>query len=256
MIDLFNYKKKLGQNFLIDNNIKNKIINCLNLSNNDIILELGAGSGNISDLLIREPVYKIFLIEIDVILFNILKKKFSSYTNVVIFHEDLLKFNFNIIFQKYSKFRIVGNIPYNISSKIIFLLIKISRYIKDIHLVVQKEFFNRLNHKKCSYLSVIVFYYYSVFKLFKIKPVSFFPNPTIVSFFVKLKPKRKIYILNVILFKNILKLFFKKKKKLHAIDVRIKIFFKYYDINSKPENITPNNFIRLINLLYITKLND
>mgnify|MGYP001565681207 FL=1 len=109
-------KKNLGQNFLIDKKKIEIIINFLNLKKNENIIEIGPGYGALTKK-IYEKINKLFLIEIDKKLFNFLKNIYIKKKHIYIYNYDILKFNFNKIIKK--KIKIIGNLPYNISLKII-----------------------------------------------------------------------------------------------------------------------------------------
>ncbi|HFL8819315.1 MAG TPA: 16S rRNA (adenine(1518)-N(6)/adenine(1519)-N(6))-dimethyltransferase RsmA [Candidatus Azoamicus sp. OHIO2] len=250
------YKKNLGQHALINKKIKNKIIAALNISNTDVIFEIGAGDGCISSSLIQFA-KNVFLIELDITLSNILKKKFAFLSHVVVFNDDILTFNFNYIIKDHSKFRIFGNIPYNISTQIMLVLIRLSKHVEDIHLVVQKEFADKLcikTHGFLSYVSFLRYYHYSFTRIFNITAGSFIPKPCVDSVFIKLKVKKKLYLLNFFLFKKFIKVIFKnRKKKIIVIVPKISILYKYFNISSRPDILLLKEYIRLFNLLYIIK---
>ena len=114
-------KKSLGQNFLIDNNILNKIIKLAEISNNYIV-EIGPGTGNLTKKIIEQKPKNLILIEKDQALTSNLKSELEKYNNYKIFNEDILKFDLEKKIKKNSI--IIGNLPYNISSQILVKLIK------------------------------------------------------------------------------------------------------------------------------------
>ncbi len=254
---MFKYKKRLSQNFLIDNNIKNNILQKFNITNKKIVIEIGPGNGSITQHLAKMS-SKMFLIEIDNTLISELKTQFKDNANIFIYHDDILKFNLNKLFNLYSDIRIFGNIPYKISTKIILLLLKYITYIYDIHLIVQDDIYKRLNceNKTYSFLQLIILYNFEIKYFFTIKPTSFFPAPKILSCFIRLKPKKnKTYILNYNYFKYFLKFFFKnKRKKIYKSVLQLIYLNKYFDLNERPESFSLNEYIRLFNLIYISKI--
>ena len=118
-------KKSLGQNFLIDLNIIKKIINLSNIQNRHVI-EIGPGNGELTDEIIKNKPKSITLIEKDFDLTKRLKKKYSENQNLIIFNDDILKFNLEKIIKKESM--IIGNLPYNISSQILVKIIKFKKW--------------------------------------------------------------------------------------------------------------------------------
>ena len=251
------YKKFLSQNFLIDNNIINKIIKSININNNDTLLEIGPGDGAISKNISTLSKTTLF-IELDNDLIETLTDKLEKKNNTIIYNDDILKFNFKDITKKYKKIRIIGNIPYKISTKLLLNLTKFDKNIKDIHLVIQKNISDRLTtqHNKKIYgsTSIIMQYHFTIIKIFDIKPNSFKPIPKVNSTLIKLTPiKKKQTVLNYEIFKNTIKLSFNnRRKKLSKSIENITKFKKYININKRAEQITLNEYVRISNLLAIT----
>ena len=135
-------KKKLGQNFLIDKNIIKKIVECVSINNENEILEIGPGTGNLTEFLIKKNPKKIFLIEKDKNLINILKNKF--YNKAKILNEDILQFSKNDLLTDNSI--IFGNLPYNVSSQILtkFIFNKEKFKFKMLIFMFQKELADRI----------------------------------------------------------------------------------------------------------------
>lgn len=249
------YKKKLGQNFLVDKNIKNNIINTIKIKNTDILIEIGPGDGALSYDIFKLP-KKFISIEIDKDLFLKLKRNIKN-KNVKMYNDDILKFDFKNLVKKYKKLRIIGNIPYNISSQIILNLIKISDKIEDVHLIIQEDFAKKLI-KKCNIKNYFVFYvqnYFNIKKIFNIKPNSFYPRPKIKSTFTKFIPiKNKKNILDINVFEKFVKKICTKKRKniINSENFLIK-FKRYININKKIETLNSNDLIRISNLISVCK---
>lgn len=188
---LNNSKKRYGQHFLNNKTMINQIINMINPKNEDIIVEIGPGLGALTKPLSMN-VDNLIVIELDYHLANFLNKS-SFGKKLTIFREDVMKFNFlNIIRENYKKIRICGNIPYNISTPLLFHLFKYINSIQDIHLMLQKEIVNRLiankDSKEYSRLSVLVQYCCKVVPLIEVSPKLFTPSPKVDSIMVKLIP--------------------------------------------------------------------
>ena len=161
------YKKKLGQHFLVDQNIINKLVRFIAPNKDDVILEIGPGDGALSKSII--PLIKRFyLIEKDKDLFDELYLLLMQNKNGEIINSDVLKFDFTSIQEK---FRVIGNLPYNISTEIIFMVCKVCNII-DIHFMLQKEVVDRMianpNTKTYGRLSVMTQVYFQATKLFDI----------------------------------------------------------------------------------------
>jgi len=184
-------KKKLGQNFLIDQNIQRKIISSLGLSGSDIVLEIGSGRGALTKLLC-EKVFAVYAVEIDEELCASLKEEFKFTRNLKIIHSDFLKLDLLPILKE-GKIKAVGNIPYYISSPIIERLLQFNKKISAIFLTVQKEFALRITaqpgSKAYGALSCFVQYYTQPKILFLISRNCFTPTPKVDSAFISLTPR-------------------------------------------------------------------
>ena len=188
--------KRLGQNFLIDKNIINKIISIGNINENKTILEIGAGYGNLTKKIFIKKPKKIIAVEKDKRLASFLKKSFVDCKNVKIINEDIL----NIIDNKYLEKNIIvfGNLPYNISTQILVklaLLKKWPPWYDSLIFMFQKEVADRIiaknNTKNFGRLSVLCNWRFEIKKHFDISKNCFFPKPKINSTVLSFKPKKK-----------------------------------------------------------------
>jgi len=175
--------KSLGQHFLVDRNIIQKIISACQLSKKDFILEIGPGLGALTFALCKETA-KVLAVEKDKRFCSKLKEE--PLNNLKIVNEDILKFDFSVLSKKV---KIIGNLPYNISSPIIEKLVLNRHQITSIFLMVQLEFGKRIiarpNSKDYSALSCFVQYYTFSKILFKIKRTCFRPIPKVDSCFMQ-----------------------------------------------------------------------
>ena len=184
-------KKSLGQNFLIDKNIVKKIVECTDIKDKEV-LEVGPGTGNLTQELIKQNPKKIFLIEKDHFLLQNLKKKFEY--NIEFLNEDILKVNEKNLSNE--KLIVFGNLPYNISTEILtkwILNIKSSFWFDKLILMFQKEVANRIisSHNNSNYgrLSIISNWKLNIEKIIDIKPYSFVPKPKVDSTLLVFTPK-------------------------------------------------------------------
>lgn len=184
------FKKYLGQNFLIDQNIKNKILKSINIKKDDVIIEIGAGEGSISSE-ISSLSKKSYFIELDKSFIKELEKTINK-TKSSIHNDDILKFNIKDIVKKHKKIRIIGNLPYKISTKIILMLTDFKKNIKDLHFLVQKEIAEKITSKNNNQnkLAIKIQFFFEIEKMYDVKPHSFYPVPKITSSFIKLKPQK------------------------------------------------------------------
>ena len=178
-------RKKLGQSFLMDQNIIKKIAAAAQINQEDIVLEIGAGIGVLTEILAQQS-RKIIAVELDENLVKVLKEKLACYDNVEIYSGDILKFDFNSISNTYnSKIKVVGNVPYNISSPLIFRLLSFRSIIADFILMLQKEVVERLvavsDNKSYGVPSVILQMFASVEKIFDVPASCFYPRPKVES---------------------------------------------------------------------------
>jgi 16S rRNA (adenine1518-N6/adenine1519-N6)-dimethyltransferase len=186
-------KKSLGQNFLVDPNVRNKIIQSLSLNKSDIVLEIGSGRGEITEL-ISSKAAKVYALELDHRLNSFLSQKFKQNSRISLINQDILKFDLPKILKEDGiggKIKIFGNIPYYISSPIIEYIIKNKEFIDEAFITVQKEFAKRVvahpGSKEYSSFSCFVQYYTLPENIFYIKKGSFFPVPKVDSSFLHLK---------------------------------------------------------------------
>lgn len=254
------FKKNLSQNFLIDKNIKEKLINQINIKKNDIIIEIGAGEGSISSDISTLSKASHF-IEIDKTFIHSLEKNTNT-TKSNIHNDDILKFNLKDIIKKYKKIRIVGNLPYKIATKILLTLINFKQNIIDMHFIIQKEIAEKITikceNKKYGKLSIMLQHNFEIAKIFDIKPHSFYPVPKVMSSLILIKPKKYIENLNnKILFNDILtKAFNNRRKKIYKSIKEIKNLNIKIDLNKRPNNMSINEFIEIYKTITNQKTED
>ena len=256
-------KKSLGQNFLIDIEILNKIVNLGEINSNDIVLEVGPGTGNLTEKILKKKPKRLVVIEKDKNLSEILKKKFVN--NVEVINDNILNYNQDIYYNK--KIIIFGNLPYNISTQILTSWIKINdlnNFCKKFILMFQKEVADRIlatyNTKNYGRLSIISSWKMNIEKVIDINPDSFFPPPKIKSSLLVFKPKNNYYKLkNPKNLEHITNIFFNQRRKM--IKKPLKFLFKNYekiaeelslDLNLRPQNLTNLTYYKICS--YFEKL--
>ena len=243
------YKKNLGQHFLKDQNIIDKLVRHIDPSKNDEIIEIGPGDGAMTKSIINK-VKKMILLEKDCDLIENLKSNFSEYHNSSIINVDILKYDLNNIDKP---MRVIGNLPYNISTEIIFKMCTCNKII-DMHFMLQKEVVDRIvaksNSKVYGRLSIMAQAYFSVKKLFDISENVFSPKPKVKSSFVRLHPRQYPFYdkIHEDIFYNIVKAAFEGRRKM--IKTSLKSYLSVNDfnvMNLKPdlraENLTVNDYI-------------
>ncbi len=177
-------KKKFGQNFLIDKNIADIIINTLNIKKSDVIVEIGSGLGELTHFTAARA-KKVIAVETDTKLLDISKNLLSAYNNIEFINKDILKTSFNI----HETYKVIGNIPYYITTPVILFLLDIIPRPKLFVLMIQKEVAQRLTAKPGSKvygsLSIFVQYRCKVEIVKYIKKTAFYPKPDVDSALVK-----------------------------------------------------------------------
>ena len=186
--------KSLGQNFLINQNVVDEIVNSAEISKEDLIIEIGPGLGTLTKQLL-EKAGKVICIELDERMVNILKDRFSLYENFEIINEDVLKVDLNQIIEKENKkCKIVANLPYYITTPIIMKLLESKLNIESITVMIQKEVAERLiavpGEKLAGAITYTVYYYCESEKILEVPPESFIPEPEVTSEVIKLNLRK------------------------------------------------------------------
>ncbi len=219
---IFKAKKKFGQNFLIDKNIAAKIVAAADLRKNDEVWEIGSGKGILTEKLLKTGC-RLTCFEIDRDLISLLEDKFSG--EIQLIPHDVFKADWEKLFEAIEKrsgrkprITIVANIPYNITSPLIYRLTAKSEFFKAIVLMIQKEVAERIiaspGNKDYGLLSLRVQYHFNVKRLFNVPPHLFRPQPEVISSVIKMIPrKQKIILSDPNLFWRIVEAAFHHRRK-------------------------------------------
>lgn len=215
----FRFTKSLGQNFLIDANILDKIIRASDIGENDIVIEVGTGIGTLTKEL-AERAKKVYAIEIDKKLIPIVAETTSQYNNIVLINKDFLETQLtDIVEEKNSPVKVIANIPYYITTPIIMKCLESEIFVDTLVLMIQKEVAERLgasaSTKQYGSLSVAVQYYANVEFVSKVSKTSFYPVPNVDSGIVKLrkKPETDLTLKDKELFFQVTRGSFAKRRK-------------------------------------------
>ncbi|AKC60302.1 16S rRNA (adenine(1518)-N(6)/adenine(1519)-N(6))-dimethyltransferase RsmA [Blochmannia endosymbiont of Camponotus (Colobopsis) obliquus] len=250
--------KKFGQHFLHNINIINSIIHFISPKKHESIIEIGPGLGAIT-IPISQYGNHIIAIEIDKTLVQKLTKNFSNQKKIKILQHNILSIDLqNLNIKK--PIRIFGNLPYNISTPIIFHLFNYINLIQDMHFVLQREIVNRLianpNNKKYGRLSVMVQYFCKIFRLLEIPSHSFTPAPKVHSTLIKLIPhtKKPYTANNVNKLSIIVKTAFSQRRKMIKNSLKFLLSVKQIEkqnINPelRAENLNIKQYCQLSNAL-------
>lgn len=259
----FSFKKKFGQNFIIDENIINNIINKANIDKDTFVIEIGPGAGSLTSKLARKA-KNVLCYEIDTKLENILKGNLKEYNNIDILFEDFLNADVNKSLKKYKydKLFVVANLPYYITTPIIIKIIEDKINVDKIVVMVQKEVGDRFKakpgSKDYSSLSIYLNYYFEIKKVIDVSRNVFIPKPNVDSIVVEFtKKEKKIDLKNEDIFFKLIKDSFKQKRKtlrnnLKDYDLKkIELILKKYnmDLSVRAEAISIEIFIEIANNL-------
>tara|TARA_B100000579_G_C22755648_1_gene816298 strand:+ start:344 stop:1135 length:792 start_codon:yes stop_codon:yes gene_type:complete len=249
-------KKSLGQNFLVNQSLAKKIVDLGNISTDDTVLEIGPGTGKLTEEIINKKPKKIIVIEKDENLVSLLKKKFDK--KIEIINQDMLRVDEKKL--PYKKIIVFGNLPYNISTQILVKLIKfenISDVFKKLIFMFQKEVADRINascnDSKYGRISILSSWKFNIKKIKNIEPNSFYPPPKVRSTILEFIPKKKFtqinnptnleYITNVF-FKQRRKMIKKPLSQLFEFPLIVSNKFKL-DLNLRPQNLSPELYFQI-----------
>lgn len=262
-VNSFKFKKKYGQNFIIDENIINKIIDSAEIDKDTLVMEIGPGAGSLTTKLVLKAGF-VLCYEIDTTLKPILDNVLKEHDNVKIIYEDFLKAPVNDILKqyKYPKLIIVSNLPYYITTPIIMKIIKEQINPQKIIIMVQKEVGNRFkalpNTKDYGSLSIFLNYYFDISKIMDVSRNVFIPKPNVDSIVIRMSMKKSKYnVKDEDLFFEIVRKSFTQKRKtlknnLQAYDLNKieEVLQKYgFTLTSRAEQIPINIFIEIANIL-------
>lgn len=212
--------KSLGQNFLIDDNVIENIVESANITKDDLVIEIGPGLGTLTARLL-EKAKKVIAIELDNRMIHILNERFSLYENFELINEDVLKVDLQklILENKAQKIKVVANLPYYITTPIIMKLLEDKLEIESITVMVQKEVAKRLTAKPGDKLSgaitYSVNYYCEPEEVVVVPNSSFIPEPEVESEVIKLNLRKEppVQIKNEEIFFKLIKVSFMQRRK-------------------------------------------
>ncbi len=262
----FVFKKSLGQNFLTDQNILDKIIKTSNINKETLVIEVGVGAGALTVKLI-ENAKQVIGYEIDGRLEQLLNKKFEGNNNIELIFDDFLKVNLekDIAKYPYKELYIIANLPYYITTPIILKIINAKVKVDKMIIMVQREMGDRIvakpKTKQYNSLTVFLEYYFNKKKLFDVSRTAFFPKPKVDSMVLELSRKANYYdVLDEKLFFKLIKSAFKYKRKNlrnNLMEYNLENISKTLagynlDLTVRAEHLTINQFIDIANNLKLS----
>jgi len=262
---IYNFKpsKRLGQNFLKEHSVVNKICEAAELDGNDTVIEVGPGFGILTESIL-ERVRHLFAIEKDKKLFHLLKNRFSDTANINIVNDDVLGLDFKR-FNRKKDLKFVSNLPYNITSPVLSILLENRDLFSVIVIMVQKEVGERLasapEKKNYGSLSVISQTYYDIKKVCNVPRTAFSPKPKVDSIVLKLVPITNFSnkIRDSLLYKNVVNASFSSKRKMIGNSLKSSydketivdcLERSRIDGKRRAETLTVEEFVELANNFY------
>jgi len=248
-------KKSLGQNFLIDKNIIDKITTTVSIANNEV-LEVGPGTGNLTKEILKNNPSKLYLVEKDTFLAENLEDIIDE--RIKIFNKDILNFDENLLSKK--KIIVFGNLPYNISTEILskwITKLKNNYWFSDLILMFQKEVADRIiaqfNSSNYGRLSILANWRLNINKICDISPESFSPRPKIQSSLIHFTPKKNFAkIKDPLNLEKITRIFFSHRRKMlkkpfnQIFNGNNDLLDKLnIDLNLRPQNLDFDTYYKL-----------
>ena len=249
-------KKSLGQNFLVDKNILEKIVSCTKIENRTV-LEVGPGTGNLTSYILKQKPKKVIVIEKDNNLSVNLKDIFDNQIHII--NKDILKIDESLLAKE--KLIVFGNLPYNISTEILskwIISLKQGCWFDHLILMFQKEVADRIisntNSSNYGRLSILCNWKLKIKKICDIRPSAFSPKPKIDSTLLFFTPKNNFHKIDPKNLENITRIFFNQRRKMLKkpynkifngnLDISKKLKI---DLNLRPQNLDLETYYKLTN---------
>lgn len=266
--------KSLGQNFLINQNVVDKIVESSQITKDDLVIEIGPGLGTLTKELL-EKAGKVICIELDKKMIKILTDRFSLYENFEVIHEDVLRIHLNKIIKTekekngFQSAKVVANLPYYITTPIIMKLLEDRLDLESITVMIQKEVADRLiaipGKKETGAITYTVYYYATAEGVMEVPNDSFIPEPEVTSKVIKLTLRKEPPVevkSRGVMFKIIKSAFMQRRKTLLNALTNTKVFMSKeegieilkelnLDENVRAENLTLENFAEITNKILV-----
>ncbi|MCY4178502.1 MAG: 16S rRNA (adenine(1518)-N(6)/adenine(1519)-N(6))-dimethyltransferase RsmA [Endozoicomonadaceae bacterium] len=250
-------RKRFGQNFLQNQMIIHQIVEAICPKKNEHLIEIGPGQGALTQPLL-DAAEHLDVVEIDRDLVQQLKMQFAAKPGLKIYEGDALKFDFSTLKKDEKPLRLVGNLPYNISTPLLFHLLRFTPLIQDMHFMLQKEVADRLtaqqSEKNYGRLSIMTQYHCATEMMFYVGPEAFHPQPKVESAIVRLIPYRKppFHCVSLARLEKIVCQAFSQRRKtlrksLRHIISADELIRLYIDPGLRPENLSVKQFVIIAN---------
>lgn len=261
-VDGHQARKRFGQNFLHDPGVIQRIGRCINPRPGDFMVEIGPGMGALTEDLLAGTNGHLHVVELDRDLIPGLKVKFFNHAGFHIHEADALKFDFRSLPRGDKPLRIVGNLPYNISTPLIFHLLSYAGMVQDMHFMLQKEVVDRLaaqpGDKEYGRLGIMAQYYCDVQHMFDVGPGAFKPAPKVDSAIVRLVPyaSPKYPAKDIRTLENVVRTSFSQRRKTLRNNLK-QIFDDVESLSSiginlqaRPETLALPDFVKIADYLF------
>jgi 16S rRNA (adenine1518-N6/adenine1519-N6)-dimethyltransferase len=249
-------KKRFGQNFLTDDNVLHEIIRAIAPAPDDLMVEIGPGQGAMTQLLLAS-LKQLQVVELDRDLVLLLQKKFNT-EKLVIHSGDALQFDFAQLCTNDRKLRIVGNLPYNISSPLLFHLAQVAPQVIDQHFMLQKEVVERMvaepGSRDYGRLSVMLQWRYRMELLFIVPPTAFHPPPKVESAIVRMVPIAQPLVCEQRKLEQVVTKAFSQRRKVirncvAGLFTEAQLIDAGIDPQTRPETVPLESFVQLARML-------
>ena len=252
-------RKRFGQNFLRDQQVIDRIIQTINPDASDHLLEIGPGQGALTGQL-AAAAGKLDCVELDRDLARHLESSYGSTDKVTVYQQDILKFDLQQLTDNPNSLRIVGNLPYNISTPVLFYLLRSHALIQDMTFMLQLEVVQRMTaapgHKSYGRLGIMLQYYCKVEHCFNVPSAAFVPKPKVSSAIVRLTPHREFPVTarSVECLQLVVRTAFNQRRKtlknsLKAIRSIAALDALPLDITLRPENLSLADYVLISDAL-------
>jgi 16S rRNA (adenine1518-N6/adenine1519-N6)-dimethyltransferase len=252
-------RKRFGQNFLHDAHVIRKILHAIAPQADQRLLEIGPGQGALTIPLVNSGA-TLDVVELDRDLAGWLQNHFADCERFTLHVGDVLKFDLHTLTQEPRSIRVIGNLPYNISTPCLFHLLESEALIDDMTFMLQKEVVQRLaatpDDDEYGRLSVMVQYFCSVEHLFDVPPGAFKPAPKVTSAIVRLRPHRhtKVQAVDTVLLREVVRTAFSQRRKtlrncLKPLIVDLDAQALPVDLSLRPENLSVADYVNLSNTI-------
>lgn len=246
-------RKRFGQNFLKDAAIIARIIDHINAQQSDHVLEIGPGQGALTESLARDA-GRLDCVELDRDLARYLDKYFVNNDKVTIIQQDILKFDLDSLTDKPHSLRVIGNLPYNISTPVLFYLLRKHELINDMTFMLQLEVVQRMvagvGDKNYGRLGLMLQYFCEVEHLFNVPSSAFSPQPKVASAIVQLRPHRQMPVqaADADMLQQVIRTAFNQRRKtlknsLKGIISEAALQDLPVDITLRPENLSLQDYV-------------